>query len=312
MMPPQESPQRKPHQHHVWQYYLRAWSVDGKVSFLQNHKIDATGTNVLGVKKNFYKIKSITDEDVKLLHFLIALDNVHPVARKHHEMVLQRILTPTLFVQKHREKLNNLDLIDDYLDAYNTNVVDDYHTNIESSFIPLLDRARNEDFSWYDNDQECISFFNYLAAQQMRTRGVKERTITRLKERMDLDVSRIWDIMALIFGFNIGCSLFLERKRRRLIVLHNKTAVSFITSDQPVVNLHANGETPPESASLYYPISPRIALYLPEPDKKSDIPLGTLTPDTANFLNLRIAQASHSQVYAQSAESLLAFKDLIV
>ena len=157
---------------------------------------------------------------------------------------------PMLFVQQNRDKLNNMSLIDDLLDTYNTNAVDNYHTVIERIFAPLLARSLEGDFSWYENDKDCINFCNFVAAQHMRTRGVKERIISRLQERMGLDASRIWDILALIFGFTIGCNLFLERKKHRLAVVHNDTVVPFVTGDQPVTNLHGNGETPPEILSL--------------------------------------------------------------
>jgi hypothetical protein len=307
--PGRSDPIKKPHQHHVWQQYLRAWSVDGKVYCLQADRIFPTGTPVLGVKTDFYKVQPFTEDDLKLLHFILALDKVHPIARKHHEMVLQNILSPMLFVKQHRERLNNIPLIDNLLDTHNTNAVDDQHTAIEKTFAPLLARSLAGDFSWYDDNQDCISFCNFVGAQQMRTRGVKERTISRLKERMGVDVSRIWDILALIFGFNIGCSLFLDREKRRLIAVRNDTAVPFITSDQPVINLHGNGETPPEMASLYYPISPRLALYLGEPNDPSDIPFEAMTASGATYLNLRVAKASHSQVYAQTRDLLPAVRD---
>ena len=64
---------------------------------------------------------------------------------------------------------------------------------------------------------------------------MKERTISRLREKVGTDVSRIWDILALIFGFNVGCGLFLERQKRTLIAVHNETSTPFITGDQPII-----------------------------------------------------------------------------
>jgi hypothetical protein len=187
------------------------------------------------------------------------------------------------------------------------NAVDNQHTVIERNFAPLLARSLAGDFSWYESGEDCIRFCNFVAAQALRTRGVKERTVGRLKERMGMDVSRIWDILALIYGFDIGCALFLARKKRRLIAVRNDTSVPFITGDQPVVNLHGNRETPPEMASLYYPISPRLALYLGEPDEvPPEIPFEAMTATGASYLNLRIAVASHAQVYARTPDLLTA------
>ena len=302
---PQDPPTvRKSRQHHVWQQYLRSWSEDGRVYCLQGNRVFRTGTPVLGVTTDFYKVQSLTEQDLKLIHFLAALDKVHPVARQHHELVLQNILSPMLFLRQHRDDLKNLPQIDDLVDTYNTNAVDNQHTVIESNFVPLLARSLDEDISWYENDQDCMGFCNFIAAQHMRTRGVKELTVSRLKERMGLDISRIWGILSLIFGFNIGCSLFLERKRRSLVVVRNDSSVPFVTGDQPVVNLHGNGETSPESLSFYYPVSPRLALYLREPAEVAEVPARGMTAEVANNLNLKMARKSHSQVYAHTAAAL--------
>jgi hypothetical protein len=60
---------------------------------------------------------------------------------------------------------------DDLLDTHNTNAVDNHHTVIERTFAPLLARSLGGDFSWYENDKDCISFCKFLGAQQMRTRA---------------------------------------------------------------------------------------------------------------------------------------------
>jgi hypothetical protein len=302
---------KKSHQHHVWQEYLRAWSVEGAVYCLQNNRVFQTGTPVLGMKTDFYKLHPLEQQDLDLLLFLLDLDKAHPIARQHHEMVLTNILGPTLFVRQNRDKIRNMAEVDAHLDVYNTNTVDNQHTIIESFFVPLLARSLDGDFSWYEDDADCIVFCNFVAAQHMRTRAVKERTIERLNTRLGLDVSRIWDIIALINAFTLGCNLFLERKKRRLIVIRNDTSVPFITADQPVTNLLATGESAPEKLSLYYPISPRLALHLGEPDEPIEVPLETMTAPAAAFLNRRIAGASLTQVYAQTADPLILVRDCL-
>ena len=172
--------------------------------------------------------------------------------------------------------------------------------------MPLLERSLAGDIGWYDNAPDCINFCVFVGQQIMRTRGVKQRTITRLRERMGLDVSRIWNILALIFGFNIGCGLFLERKARRLVLVHNQTTTPFITGDQPATNLTASRDTPPEILSLYFPISPHLAFHLGEPGGANVIPTDPVTDATVMTLNQRMAQASHSQIYARTREPLVA------
>ncbi|MGL3104907.1 hypothetical protein [Bradyrhizobium sp. BR 1432] len=67
-----------------------------------------------------------------------------------------------------------------------------------------------------------------------------------------------------VFGFNIGMSLFRERKQRRLILIDNNTDVPFITGDQPIISMRGDGIRPPTELCFYYPVSTRSALLLPQ------------------------------------------------
>jgi hypothetical protein len=51
--------------------------------------------------------------------------------------------------------------------------------------------------------------------------------------------------MSYLFALNIGFSLYMERRRRKLVFIENRTDVPFITGDQPVTNLLGNGMTKP-------------------------------------------------------------------
>jgi hypothetical protein len=219
--PQRGDPVKKPRQHFVWQEYLRSWSTAGKLYCLQNGRVFATGTAVLGVGTDFYKVRSITDQDLTLLKLLAAREGMHPVEREFSEWFLDQVLSPTLFVSRHREQVQHVPELDRALDIHNTNVVDDYHTTVESSFVPLLARSLRGDISWYENDEHCTTFCQFIALQHLRTRRTKERVIARLKERMNVDLSRIWQLLAVIFGFKVGCSLFLERKGRTLVLVRN-------------------------------------------------------------------------------------------
>jgi hypothetical protein len=219
------------------------------------------------------------------------------------------VLGPILFVRRNRDSLNNLHLIDKVIEAHSTNAVDNQHTMLEGFVDPLLSRALAGDIRWYNNVPDCIAFCNFIAAQHMRTTGVKSKTIRRLQEHMGLDISRIWDILALTYGFNIGRSLFLERKRRELILIKNESAMPFVTSDQPVTNLYGTGEAPPSMLSFYYPISPWRALYLGEPDEATRIAREPMSEAAVTGLNLTIAKKSYRQIYAHAPVVLEVVRD---
>lgn len=301
---------KKSRQHHVWQQYLRAWATDGCIFCLQNGRVFKTGTAVLGMGIDFYKVQALSDRDLELIRLLAFPGKQHPKLREANERYLRYVLTPSLLANSHPDALKNPEL-QEYLDAYNTNVVDQHHTFLESSFVPLLAQSLREDISWYGNGVNRIAFFTFIAAQNLRTRRVKSAAIAQLRDRMGLDFSRIWDILAVVYAFNAGFSMYAEPQRRPLILVQNQTAVPFLTADQPVINLAGGGVTAPEFLAFYYPLSPRLALYLGEPARLPDVPACIDTAEKVIELNLRIARASHSQVYSATSDVLLDLRERI-
>ena len=60
-----QKPKRR--HHHVWQRYLRPWTVGGTLYCLQDGRIFSTGTRTVAVEKDFYKLHQLTVEDVALI-----------------------------------------------------------------------------------------------------------------------------------------------------------------------------------------------------------------------------------------------------
>lgn len=294
---------KKRRQHHVWQHYLKPWSYDGKIYCLRGGVIFATNTVNVAVERDFYKLQKLTAGDVRLLQNLI-IEPSHPLAKRHHEHLLMQFTLPARFVEQSRALLGNTEQIDDLLDEYQTNALEDYHFNIENSFLPILDDILKGDLSFYSDDDRCIRFFHFICTQHMRTKGVKERSVERVMDRNGQDLSRIWNIAVHMFAFNIGMTLFAERKKRSLVLLQNRSDVPFITGDQPIVNLHGDGLRPPDELCFYYPISPKLALMLTEVDQEPAFSTDGLTSAHVEALNARMRKASHSQLFGLTKESL--------
>ncbi|MEI9988156.1 MAG: DUF4238 domain-containing protein [Aliidongia sp.] len=296
--PPGPDAIKKRRQHHVWQKYLKAWSTEGQLCCLMDGRIFPTGTSMIAVEKYFYKIDKLTAADIALIKFLlIDVKGLHPLIKKNHEDFLKLITVPALFEGETAG-------LDDLIDTFRTNALEDYHAGIEASFLPLLESALNKDISFYSDEQSCMTLFHFLASQHMRTKGIKVKTIEILKRKNGLDASRIWSVMSHMFATNIGMGVYREKKKRRLVLVENTTDMAFITGDQPVINLHGGGEKSPATLSWYYPISPRIALLLPEVDEEPAVSTASLTSVQIGDLNAKIVAASHRQVFAQSRSSL--------
>ena len=292
-------PVKKRRHHHVWQEYLRAWAQpDGKILCKMHGKIIPTGTSQVAVESFFYKIPRLTEADVALIRFLVIdVNAVHPRTRKAHEDFLALVTAPTAYEGESEE-------VDDLIHTFRCNALEDYHAGIEGAFLPLLKRALEKDLSFYADEQSCISLFLFLASQHMRTKGIRVKTIDRVRTGNGLDISRVWIVMSHMLAFNIGMGRFLARKKIRLVLVENATDLEFIAGDQPLINLHGDGETSPDTLSWYYPISPRLALLLPEVGEEPVISTATLTSEQVRKLNLHMAAASHRQVFAHSRFTL--------
>ncbi|MDQ2801599.1 MAG: hypothetical protein M3Y41_02510 [Pseudomonadota bacterium] len=128
--------------HHVWQHYLKPWTTDGAISCLQEGRTYSTGTSTLAVEKDFYKLDNLTRRDTELITTLFA--NGHPLAKRNHAQLLNMLMAPFQIAGqvKHPQDRAKIDWL---LDDYASNVLEDYHASIETSFIPALENALNGD-----------------------------------------------------------------------------------------------------------------------------------------------------------------------
>ena len=105
---------------------------------------------------------------------------------------------------------------------------------------------------------------------------------------------------------NIGASLYLERKRRTLIIVNNRTDVPFITGDQPAINLKGTRPLPPDRLSIFHSIAPQAGLLMADVDEEPLFPAEGLTRNQAMTLNQMLFQGSYKQVFGRSEECLRA------
>lgn len=292
--------QKKRRQHHVWQGYLKSWLVDDKITCMAGDKVFKTSTLNIAVDRDFYAIKKLNEMDLVLLEKLVA-DTKNDPAKEIHRSFLKKFLMP--------QALEGVSAkADAFIDVYRTNVLEDHYAHIERSFLPLLARALNGDVGFYLDARECITFIHYLCSQHMRTKAIHAKIIDKSYVGLGLDYSRVWPIMAHMFAVNIGGPLYVERRRRKLVLLRNQTSMPFITGDQPVVNLLSVSDEPPAELAFYYPLSPRLAFFINEVDGDLSLSSDGLTVDQVCGLNAKILEASHSQVFGCSEDALRSAK----
>ena len=98
-------------------------------------------------RMDFYKLEKLTPADVALIENLI-IAPAHPLAKQNHENLLRQFTLLARFVEKNRDRLRNLDKIEELLDLHHTNVLENYHAGIEDSFLPTLEDILRNDLSF--------------------------------------------------------------------------------------------------------------------------------------------------------------------
>jgi hypothetical protein len=165
--------QKKHRQHHVWQHYLEPWSVGGNVWVCREGHTFDTGTTVVGVERDFYKLHRLSDDDIALLRLFLEGPRGprHSAAKRWDNDLFFRLMAPVQFVEQNRARLMNVGHVEQYLDVHMTNALEDYHADIEGRFIPILDRLRNIDLAVLQDTDASTEFFHFIGTQYTRTRG---------------------------------------------------------------------------------------------------------------------------------------------
>lgn len=267
--------------------------MHGAIWCLQKGKVFTTGTTRIAVEKDFYKFHRLNAADERMVKLLFTRS--HPAAQRSFESLLNNLMRPFRLTESLLGAEKN-EAIAKHLDEYTSDILEELHSQVEARFIPSLKCALEGDISFYD-DERSLDFFDYITKQYMRTKGIKERFFASSEPVGEADMRRAWSMLSLMFAQNIGASLYLERKRRKLVLLRNETDVPFITGDQPVINLQAMGAKT-TSLSIFYPLSPALALWLGEVDEACPYPDEGLTGEHVRSLNHMVSEASYQQVFA--------------
>jgi hypothetical protein len=167
---------------------------------LQDGRIFSTGTRDVAVEKDFYKLRRLKPDDIALIKLIFGQG--HPSAISTHSNLLNSLMRPFQNAKQLKDRPQHAQ-IQSHLDEYASNVLEDYHSSIEASFIPALQSALKGDISFYSDDERCIPFLNYLCTQYMRTRGIKERVLA-----LSPFLEPIWNITIHMSATNIGASLY--------------------------------------------------------------------------------------------------------
>lgn len=291
-------------QHHVWRSYLEAWATDQIVFCLQNGRIFPSNVNGVAVERDFYKLQTLTKADIDGVRWLVG--QAHPAAKRVHENFLMYFGVPSWLQASPPPHLAGDAEFEAALRHEIINAEERWHAALEGNMVPIVASLRRRDTAFYADDEQCQRFLYFLCLQNLRTKGVRDRVAARTTDVAGFSIARCWNILRHIFAVNAGAGLYVERKRRPLLLLENDTGRPFITSDQPTINLLSSPDPnkPPELLAFYWPISPSTAIILDEVAQRTGYASGPVSVNQVTVLNRTMSDASHFQVFGSSREIL--------
>ncbi|ULQ61033.1 DUF4238 domain-containing protein [Brucepastera parasyntrophica] len=281
----------KKSQHYIWRNYLKPWTDKDKIWCLRENKLFFTALENIGQENYFYEALPLNSDELNLLNIYIS--KLHPTAhRTIKDMLNLYIFSSGVSIESRKQG------------------IEDYHTKIEERAIFSINKLYQKDCTFFDQEAERLNFSTYLGFQYSRTNKIRNN-IMRLFEIQDFrknipDTVRpdvFARAMSLLTADTIGNWAYSKSK---IFLLENNTQESFITGDQPIINLKSNffdtGE-PAKELVLYYPVTPNIAIIIAETDKEV-IPINI---DRANYLNNKVYEISQNQIYSNKENLIKKF-----
>ncbi|WP_217581557.1 DUF4238 domain-containing protein [Lysinibacillus sp. GbtcB16] len=167
------------------------------------------------------------------------------------------------------------------------------------------------DVSPFYNEDTRIDFSIFLCTQYYRTKKMKNSVIRNTKDianKMDADIERMWNVISHILATNLSHSLIMKKDSKWTLLTNSKS--TFITSDQPIVNIKGkySNDVETEELELYYPISPSKALLISDINNSPKPDIFEINEEEIKKYNSIILNTCEEQIYLNNIDIL---KDLM-
>lgn len=161
-----------------------------------------------------------------------------------------------------------------------------------------------------------FNFLTFFISQAFRTDKVLSK-LHSIEERLPKSLQEKYKgkyNQKNIAALNIHCTirpvgLFLIRKKHKITFIENNSEVDFITSDNPVVNIHGMlknaKEMSDDELEYYYPLSPKLAMLLTNRACYSETNAFPVSADEAIHFNKLIYTMAERFVYSAKKENLM-------
>lgn len=271
-------------QHYVWESYLKAWASDNQIWSLREGRVFKSSTENVAQERYFYEANELSQAEIKLVERML-----NSGSETSRAVNLDTFKT-YLLVSEHSEESRRFG-------------VEWHHGIVERKALPIMEGLRSGDASVLNNKQEKINFCIFLGQQYMRTKKIKNSWLPFSEDKAipdeykNCDFQKVYEILTFVYANNLGAYIH-DALQMRLV--ENRSGIELITSDQPIYNLLATPGKEATKTSIYYPISPLLAIFAKKTpnDEKID------SEDDVVRLNSFMVNNSHEFVFSTSQEQL--------
>lgn len=314
----------KRNHHYVWADYLRRWSNDQKNIWhtTPTGKVRLDSIKSLSKQEFFYKAGSLTAEHLEIIRQYSSKSPKY--VQEQHVRFLQRFMEIQL-LERYQAADGSRSEMKKAVHILKCNTLEDQHAHHEREARAVLSSLAEGDFSTLADSDNLLKFLVYFGHQTSRTKSfkdsylaIKPRLVSEGDEaaRMFRRSEECWWFLSYIFGMNIGWSLYSNRSSHRFCLLINETQRDFVTSDQPIINVHPDlvegAFTPPndETCDFLYPISPKVAFMV---NRSDSFPNGVtkISESFVHDMNQRVAKASDINIFGATREAVEDYKSLV-
>jgi len=196
------------------------------------------------------------------------------------------------------------------LNKFIVNGAEDYYTNVEETLLPYLKLMLAGNIDFYSDAKAAAEFLFAICLQFTRTKRARQAALSQIGATFNgCDMDRVWGVLSPLVAMSIGNSLYAIRGQFKALLVDNRTDIPFITTDQPIINLHASTGDPPDKLEFFYPLSPTKAMLFLESSNQAQSD-GSISALAVNSYNVLMVNNSHEQVFSNSMDYLQTIKKL--
>lgn len=312
MDPSKLKAQRK--HHFVWAWHLSRWSSNGRDVHYMTPKGKVGQDSVKGLAREdyFYRAQPLTPRQVELVRRTITA-----AAPGENRNFLSEMLERWLNIQRAvgiaRSRPEIARESHQACEALECNFIETFHAAHELRAKAAMEALMGDDPAALSDRSILLSICMYAGQATMRTRSLRDRVAQAraltMSKSDDADLTATWWFLSVIYGANLGQSLYHGLGDCNVSLLKTGDDMPFIFSDHPVVNIHS---APDRSLDLVMPISPNRAISISE-SKQFEKGVVSIASDDVDRINLTQAGRA-SMIFGSSVESVqryLAYVNLI-